>query len=71
VLLDLLIWGARHEATAAPCSVIAQMEQKRDTVLKEAYRRWQQRDPTPLIPPFNEAVKSPKPESSPKGKSKL
>jgi len=69
VLLDLLIWGAQHEATAAPYSVVAQMEQNREAVLKEAYRRWQQRDPTPLIPPFNAAVNSPSPKSSPKGKS--
>jgi len=25
VLLDLLIWGARHEPTAAPCAVIDNM----------------------------------------------
>jgi len=58
VLLDLLIWGAQHEQTAAPCSVIAQMAQNRDHVLAEAYRRWEQRDPTPLIPPFNNPVTS-------------
>lgn len=60
VLLDLLIWGAQHEATAAPCSVVAQMEQNRDQVLAETYRRWQQRDPTPLIPPFNSPVTFPR-----------
>ena len=70
VLFDLLIWGARHEATVAPCSVIAQMAQNREVVLEEAYRRWQQRDPTPLIFPFNATFKSPKPKSSPKGKLK-
>jgi DNA-binding HxlR family transcriptional regulator len=58
VLLDLLIWGSRHEATAAPCSVIAQMEQNREAVLAEAYRRWEQRDTTPLIPPFNSPITS-------------
>ena len=40
VLLDLLIWGAQHEETGAPCTVIEQMEQNRDSVLAEAYRRW-------------------------------
>jgi DNA-binding HxlR family transcriptional regulator len=58
VLLDLLIWGSRHEATAAPCSVIAQMEQNREAVLAEAFRRWEQRDTTPLIPPFNSPITS-------------
>lgn len=60
VLLDLLIWGAQHEATAAPCSVIAQMAQNRDEVLAETYRRWEKRDLTPLIPPFNAPVTSPR-----------
>jgi DNA-binding HxlR family transcriptional regulator len=70
VLLDLLIWGAQNEATAAPCAAIAHMEQNREAVLAEAFRRWQQRDPTPLIPPFKSPVKSPKTKSSRKGKSK-
>ena len=59
VLLDLLIWGAQHEKTGAPCAVIAQMEQNRDAVLAEAFRRWAERDSTPLIPPFNSADMSP------------
>ncbi|HEV2486867.1 MAG TPA: helix-turn-helix domain-containing protein [Terracidiphilus sp.] len=58
VLLDLLIWGSQHETTAAPCSFIAQMEQNREVVLAETYRRWEQRDLTPLIPPFNAPVTS-------------
>lgn len=52
VLLELLIWGAHHEKTDAPCEVIEHMEQNRAAVLAETYRRWEQRDPTPLIPPF-------------------
>lgn len=52
VLLDLLIWGARHEETAAPCGVIARMEKNRDEVLKDVRRRWRERDPVPLLPPF-------------------
>lgn len=52
VLLDLLIWAAHHEDTAAPCSVIAHMEGNRAAVLAETYRRWEQRDPTPILPPF-------------------
>jgi DNA-binding HxlR family transcriptional regulator len=59
VLLELLIWAARHEDTGAPCSLIADMEQNRAAVLAETYRRWKQRDTTPLIPPFTTTVKSP------------
>ena len=50
VLLELLIWGARHEETGAPCALIAEMEKNREQVLAEARRRWQERDSTPLIP---------------------
>ncbi len=57
VLLELLIWGARHEDTAAPCSFMSYMEQNREAVLAETYRRWEQRDPAPLIPPFTSPVK--------------
>jgi DNA-binding HxlR family transcriptional regulator len=63
VLLELLIWAAHHEETAAPESYIAHLEQNRQTMLAETYRRWEQRDPTPLIPPFVSHLKS-------KGKSK-
>lgn len=75
ILLDLLIWAAHHEPTAAPDAAIAQMEQNREALLAETYRRWQQRDPTPLIPPFAplERVRNKKPPrgaSSPKGKSR-
>ena len=58
VLLELLIWAAHHEDTGAPNSFIAQMEQNREAVLAETYRRWERRDPTPLIPPFDSPVKS-------------
>ena len=54
VLLELLIWGARHEKTAAPCAVIDKMERNREWVLAEARRRWEARDPTPLLPKFEE-----------------
>lgn len=64
VLLEMLIWAAHHEKTDAPCSFIAQMEQNRESVLAETYRRWEQHDLTPLIPPFTSPV------YSPKGKSK-
>lgn len=56
VLLDLLIWGARHEETEAPCAVITEMERNRPAVLAEAERRWQARDSTPLLPRFHEVA---------------
>ena len=68
VLLEILIWGAHHEETDAPCAVIEEMEQNRAAVIAEAYRRWEQRDPTPLLPPFTSTLKSK--SNSPKGKSK-
>jgi DNA-binding HxlR family transcriptional regulator len=52
VLLELLIWGARHEETSAPCAVIEELARNREQVLAEARRRWQKRDPTPLLPGF-------------------
>ena len=52
VMLELLVWAARHEETAAPCGFVEEMERNREGVLAETYRRWDQRDPTPLIPPF-------------------
>ena len=60
VLLELLIWAAQHEDTAAPCSFITQMEQNREAVLAETYRRWERHDSTPLIPPFISPTKSSK-----------
>lgn len=53
LLLELLIWGARHEETSAPCALIAQMENCREQVLAEVRRRWRERDPTPMIPRFD------------------
>jgi DNA-binding HxlR family transcriptional regulator len=68
VLLELLIWGAHHEESDAHCAAIETIERNRASVIAEAYRRWEQRDPTPLIPPFTQTAK-PKPKSnSPKGR---
>lgn len=52
VLLELLIWAARHEATGAPCEVIDHLASNRQAVLVETYRRWKERDLTPILPPF-------------------
>ena len=53
VLLELLIWGTRHEETGAPCAVIAKMAKQRERVLAEVRRRWRERNSTPLLPAFD------------------
>src|SRR5271170_1421960 len=55
VMLELLIWGARHENTEAPCGVIAEMERNREFALTEVRKRWRERDTTPFLPRFDEA----------------
>lgn len=52
LLLDLLLWGARHGETRAPAAVIRQIQGDREGFLREVRRRWAERDPTPLIPRF-------------------
>jgi DNA-binding HxlR family transcriptional regulator len=49
VMVELLIWGAQHEETGAPPAVIAEMARNRRAVLEETRRRWQERDPTPIL----------------------
>lgn len=66
VLLEILIWGAHHEETDAPQAVINEMEQNRTAILEETYRRWERRDPTPILPPFRSQAKP----NSPKGRPK-
>lgn len=52
LLLELMIWGAKHEETMAPGALIAQMAQNREGVIAEARRRWRERDATPMLPSF-------------------
>ena len=52
LLLEMLIWGARHEKTAASAVVVAEIEKDRDAFLAETRRRWHERDLTPLLPRF-------------------
>ncbi|MGH9582821.1 MAG: winged helix-turn-helix transcriptional regulator [Bryobacteraceae bacterium] len=52
VLFELLIWGARHEETEAPCAVIEDMASRREEILAEVQKRWRERDLTPLLPKF-------------------
>lgn len=56
VLLDLLLWGAKYEQTAAPCALMMQLAGSRAEVLAEVRRRWEQRDPAPLLPRFQNAA---------------
>ena len=48
VLLELLLWGARHERTAAAGPVMDVMAKNREAILAEVRRRWDERDSTPL-----------------------
>jgi DNA-binding HxlR family transcriptional regulator len=54
VLLELLVWGSRHEDAGLPCSFIEEMAQDRDEILAEVRRRWRERDSNPLIPKFED-----------------
>ena len=48
MMLELLIWGARHEGNAAAGAVAGIMEKNRERVLAEVRRRWREHDPSPL-----------------------
>lgn len=48
VVLELLIWAARHQLTGAPCGAIEHMAAQREAILAEVRRRWRERDPRPL-----------------------
>ena len=52
VMLELLIWGARHQKTGAPCEVVEHLSRNRVQVLAETRRRWEQRDRRPMLPSF-------------------
>ena len=52
VLLELLVWGSRHEDAGLPCTFIEDMAQNREAILAEVRRRWRERDSNPLIPKF-------------------
>ena len=52
VLLELLVWGARHEKTGAPPGLTEKLRENREEFLAEVRRRWREADRTPLIPRF-------------------
>jgi DNA-binding HxlR family transcriptional regulator len=48
LLLELLIWGARHGNSEADSTAIEKMAGNRDRILSEVQRRWRERDTRPL-----------------------
>ena len=48
VLLELLVWGARHDNSDAPCGLVETMAKNRGRILAEVHRRWKERDLNPL-----------------------
>jgi len=57
VLLELLVWGARHEETGAPPGLADKLVKQREQFLAEVQRRWRERDLTPLLPAFKKTKK--------------
>lgn len=57
LLLELLVWGARHEKSSVPRAFVAKVEKNRKAFLAEVRRRWRDRDPTPLMPRFTNAAR--------------
>jgi DNA-binding PadR family transcriptional regulator len=55
VMLELLIWGARHEASGARRGLIEEMESNREQIVSEVRRRWRERDSTPLFLDFRDS----------------
>ena len=55
-LLEMLIWGARHEDANASCGVITYLEKNRAWILSEVRKRWQAGDSTPILPKFDETA---------------
>ena len=45
VLVELILWGARYEDTAAPRTLIQKMEKQRAEFLTELWRRWAENAP--------------------------
>lgn len=50
-VLEIFIWSARYEPSAAPPAVVEQMAQRKQ-VLAEVRRRWAAHDTTPILAPF-------------------
>lgn len=50
VLVELIIWSARHEDTGAPRVLVRKMEKQREEFLSEVRQRWEKRDSSSIIP---------------------
>jgi DNA-binding HxlR family transcriptional regulator len=48
VVLEMLIWAARHEKTYLPCAAVETFATHRKELLDEVRRRWKEHDLTPL-----------------------
>lgn len=48
VLFELLLWGGQHDEDSTPSPVIEKMKKHREAILQEVWRRWRDRDYTPL-----------------------
>lgn len=55
-LLEMLIWGARHEEANAACGVTHYLEKNRAHILSQVRKRWQARDTTPILPKFDDTA---------------
>ena len=54
-VLEIFLWSAKYEPTAAPSAVVDRMAQHREQILQEVRRRWAAKDPTPVLPRFGAA----------------
>jgi len=50
VLVELILWGARYEETAAPRALIRRMEKQREEFLSELRQRWSEGESSSVIP---------------------
>ncbi len=57
VLLELLVWGTRHDPAMPYGGLLRKMEQHRQEFLEEVRRRWREDDRTPLLPRFGETTR--------------
>ena len=50
VLVELILWGARYEHTAAPAALLRKMEKNRAEFLSELHARWATGESSSVIP---------------------
>jgi len=50
IILELILWGAQHEATGAPPAVIRKMRAGREQFLREIRRNWEEGGSAVFIP---------------------